>query len=729
MTAPALVRRRLGGTMLVLTAAAAIFAQGDAAAGDFVDLNDFGGVGLLQTPSARFMEEGSFGGGISVVKPYNQIQLFAQPLPFLEAVFRYTDVTDRAYGPVSFSGNQSYKDRSFAFKLRLLEEGPNTPALAIGVQDFGGTGVFGGEYIVASRRWYDFDLSLGLGWGRLGEGGDLRNPLSQLASRFDRDRTGTATASSTPGGSGAGRLFTGRTVGVFGGVQWQTPVDGLSLKVEYDGNDYSNERGTGSQIHQSLPVNFGADYAISDRFRAGIGYERGELMTFRISMRTNFETGSGPIKVLDPPSPPIAVRDPATLNGEAPAPLPKAEFDALLAAVTSALKEQGFTLSAFDVEPERRQVYLWIEQARYRSALTTTGRTVRATSAVLPAWIDRITVIGVDSGVESWRLAVQRSEFEKIAEYRGSPEEVRHSADLDPVQPAHPDADAQGLVKVPAFSWDMGPGVRQQIGGPDGFYFGQILWRLFADVRLTKKLSLSSTISLNLLNNFEDIKLESDSQLPRVRSDIVDYLQQGQQAVTKLEANYITSIHPGVYARLSAGLFEDMYGGVAGELLWRPHFRRWALGIDANVVQQRDYAVRFNFRDYRVATGHVNFFYSFPWYRLRSKVSFGRYLAKDYGTTIELAREFKSGATLGAFATFTDVPARVFGEGSFDKGFFVSVPLDLFFQRSTRSYGNFLFRPLTRDGGQKVRDGIDLYGATDAGNPERIVGDWADVVR
>ena len=64
-------------------------------------------------------------------------------------------------------------------------------------------------------------------------------------------------------------------------------------------------------------------------------------------------------------------------------------------------------------------------------------------------------------------------------------------------------------------------------------------------------------------------------------------------------------------------------------------------------------------------------------------------------------------SSAGVFATFTDVPARVFGEGSFDKGFFVSLPLDLFFQRSTRRYANFLFRPLTRDGGQKVRDGID----------------------
>ncbi len=692
-------------------------------------LNDFGGVGLIQTPSARFATVGTFGAGLSSIKPYNQIQLFATPLPGFEAVFRYTDVIDRPYGPESFSGNQSYKDRSFGFKLLLIEESATLPAVAIGIQDFGGTGVFGGEYLVASRRWYDWDFSFGLGWGRLGEGGDLRNPLARLSNRFDRDRTGTGTSTSTPGGSGVGRLFTGGTIGPFGGVQWTTPIDGLRLQVEYDGNDYSNERGTGSSIRQSLPINVGADYEVSDGFHLGLGYERGERLSFRLSLRTNLETGRGPRKSLDPLPPPVIVRLPEAVSTPAPATFDLKETATLSTAVGTALAAQNFTLAAFDVRPAMRSATIWIEQQRYRSAPLVTGRTVRAVSGLLPPWIDRITVVGVDADVESWRIAVNRAEFEKFGQFRGSPEEIRYSAQLDPVQPGRPEADLSGLVKLPAFSWDTGPGFRQQIGGPDGFYFGQLLWRLTGDLRPTDNLSFSATLTFNLLNNFDDIELESNSLLPRVRSDVVEYLQQGQQAVAKLETNYIWSPASGVYARLSGGLFEEQYGGVAGEVLWRPHFQRWAVGINANVVQQRDFAVRFNFRDYRVATGNVNVYYDFPWFGLKSKVSFGRYLAKDWGTTIEAAREFRSGATLGVFATFTDVPARVFGEGSFDKGFFLSLPFDLVFPRSTRRSVGFLFRPLTRDGGQKVRDGIDLYNATDAGNGGRIVDDWADVVR
>lgn len=713
---------------IVRLALLALIASGAAAkADDNPALNDFGGVGLLQTPTARFAREGTFGGGISSIKPYNQIQIFATPLPWFEAVFRYTDVIDRPFGAESFSGNQSYKDRSFGFKLRLLDESEHRPEVAIGIQDFGGTGVFGGEYLVLSRRWYDFDVSLGLGWGRLGQGGDLRNPLSRLADRFDRDRTGTA--GSAAGESGINRLFTGRSVGVFGGVQWRTPVEGLRLQVEYDGNDYSNERGTGTRVKQTVPVNVGFDYAASDSVHLGLGYERGERLSFRMSVRTDLEYGRGPPKTLDPPLPVVQSRDPLSIPAAAPETVDAETARGVAAAAATRLAEQKFTLAAFDLAPAERAATLWIEQQRLRSSPMVVGRTVRAVSGVLPVWVDRITVVGVDSGVETWRIAVNRAEFEKFEQFRGSPEEIRHGADLDPVQPGDPAADVRDLLALPAWSWDTGPGFRQQIGGPDGFYFGQLLWRVTGDYRVTSRLSVGGALALNLLNNFDGIELRSDSLLPRVRSDIVRYLQEGQQGVTRLEANYIWSPAAGIYARLSGGLFEEMYGGVAGELLWRPHFQRWAVGVNANVVQQRDFAVRFNFRDYRVATGHVNVYYDFPWYRLKAKVSLGRYLARDWGSTIEVAREFSSGATIGAFATFTDVPARVFGEGSFDKGFFFSVPFDLIFPRSTRRNVGFLFRPLTRDGGQKVRDGVDLYNATDAGNAGRVIADWADVVR
>ncbi|MGQ0453179.1 YjbH domain-containing protein, partial [Bacillus sp. SS-TM] len=45
-----------------------------------------------------------------------------------------------------------YKDKSFDFKLRLWEEGYWLPQVAFGKRDIAGTGLFDGEYLVASKQ-------------------------------------------------------------------------------------------------------------------------------------------------------------------------------------------------------------------------------------------------------------------------------------------------------------------------------------------------------------------------------------------------------------------------------------------------------------------------------------------------------------------------------------------------------------------------------------------------
>ena len=77
-----------------------------------------------------------------------------------------------------------------------------------------------------------------------------------------------------------------------------------------------------------------------------------------------------------------------------------------------------------------------------------------------------------------------------------------------------------------------------------------------------------------------------------------------------------------------------------------------------------------------------------------------------------MSRQFPNGIRVGAFATKTNVSAAQFGEGAFDKGIYIVLPLDVMLPRSTSGSGAFLLRPLTRDGGQMVRDGRSLYGIT-----------------
>ncbi len=73
---------------------------------------------------------------------------------------------------------------------------------------------------------------------------------------------------------------------------------------------------------------------------------------------------------------------------------------------------------------------------------------------------------------------------------------------------------------------------------------------------------------------------------------------------------------------------------------------------------------------------------------------------------------------MGAFATKTNVSAAEFGEGSFDKGIYLNIPFDTFLPRSSFDVANFLYHPLTRDGGAILSRQFPLAGLTgkQAGN-------------
>jgi hypothetical protein len=213
--------------------------------------------------------------------------------------------------------------------------------------------------------------------------------------------------------------------------------------------------------------------------------------------------------------------------------------------------------------------------------------------------------------------------------------------------------------------------------------------------------------------------LPSDSRLPHVRSDYARYAHDGGTAMTALYAERIWNAAPDVFARATAGYLEPMFAGVSTELLWRPQGRSFGLGLDLNWVQQRDYGQKLGLRSYSVATGHVSAYADLPLWNLYGVVRAGRYLAGDWGATIELGRRFDSGIEIGGFATFTNVSAARFGEGSFDKGIYLRIPLSLF-GRDTRGSGGVLIRPLQRDGGQLLQVDSRLWEVTRDGREDAL---------
>ena len=213
-----------------------------------------------------------------------------------------------------------------------------------------------------------------------------------------------------------------------------------------------------------------------------------------------------------------------------------------------------------------------------------------------------------------------------------------------------------------------------------------------------------------------DLKLASDSVLPHVRTDIVQYLKQSRGlAVKRMQFNYYNQLSKSFFMKLSGGIFESMFSGYGGEFLYRPYDKNYGVGAEIWEVFQRDYNQMFDLIDYKTVTGHINLYYREP----RSNILFilkgGKYLAKDSGITFDFSRTFRSGLRMGAFS-LTDISEEEFGEGSFDKGFYFWLPVELFSNRYFKRTFGWGLRPITRDGAQTLNYGYPLWGVTDNSN-------------
>ena len=111
--------------------------------------------------------------------------------------------------------------------------------------------------------------------------------------------------------------------------------------------------------------------------------------------------------------------------------------------------------------------------------------------------------------------------------------------------------------------------MKSQIGGPDGFYFGNIKLQYASETLLNKKTNITTMISYGLVDNFDRLKLASDSVLPHVRTDIVQYLKNSKEfSIDQIQLNYFSKPTKNIYTKISAGIFEMMFMGFGGEVLY-----------------------------------------------------------------------------------------------------------------------------------------------------------------
>ncbi|RMD46502.1 MAG: YjbH domain-containing protein, partial [Alphaproteobacteria bacterium] len=623
-----------------------------------------------------------------------RIQATFQALPRLTGTFRYSVLRD-----CNCFGFQNYYDRSVDVQYQLLTGSGLWPAVAVGIRDIGGTGIYGAEYIVATSRLPGgLRVSGGLGFGRLGSFGGFANPFG--LNRRPRWRGGTG------GQLGADRWFRGPAA-LFGGIEWRSPGGRWTLKAEYSSDAYDYESGNRGFFARRSPINLGAEYRVGRFLRVGAYWMYGDALLLRGDVIFNPKERPAGGSIEPAPQPvfhrPTGRQPGAELRDDLSWVEVAGAKERSMAALAQLLERDGLRLEAFRTDGRRAEVV--VRNRRYDSLPQAVGRTARDMSRLMPVSVEifQITLLDLE-GLPVLEVEVPRSALEALSDDVDAPEKMWQA-----VRVRGPRFDRTGFMErdlYPMLHWRIGPYTDTSLFDPANPARIDVGVRLSGEYELAPGVVLRGSVKRKLFGNLDQTARRSNSVLPHVRSDFALYNKGGQNgAIDYLTADYYFKAGSDLYGRLTGGLLERMFAGVAGELLWQRPDSPLALGLELALVQQRAFDAPFGLQDYRVATGHASLYYELsPWYRVQ--LDAGRYLAGDWGGTLTVTRRFDNGWEVGAFVTLTNVSPQQFGEGSFDKGIVFWIPASWAVAQPVPKVGHGVLRPITRDGGAR----LDLQG-------------------
>lgn len=656
--------------------------------------SSYGVPGLLDLPSARSAERDEIAVSLSSSNVGTRASLTYQASPKLSLTFRYSSF-DASIDRI-FAGQETLFDRSFDLKYQIFNEDRLRPAVAIGVNDVIGTGVYSAEYIVATKSLSpSFSATIGVGWGRLAGRNAFENPLSTLFSygavRNDRDvgRGGTASLQS---------LFTGKA-SLFGGFEFDISPK-MRLKLEYSPDLYLRELSSPvSQLELRSPVNVGLSYAPNSNTELQAYYLYGSTFGLSLSYKLNprkpnLVGGSGvaPLPVLPRQTDPKLLRS-WMLHGN-----PK---EPIYSRLSEILRKDGIVLKSLAVDGSNATVV--IENNNFNSGAQSIGRTMRALSHVVPADVVKFTVIPVKNGVPMSSISIDRDAIEEHEFMLSGEGGLFSRMTIEDV----------GAKKIPAlretssFDWTLKPYVTGSYFDPKNPVRLDFGVELAAEYELLSGLVLQGAVRKRILGNRDQSTRSDPSTLPRVRSDANIYAK-SDLTIPEMTLSY--SFRPGkdLYSRVSFGYLESMFGGVSGETIWKPVDSNFAFGVTVSHVYQREFDQLLGFQKYSVTTGHATLYRDFS-NGYSASLDMGRYLAGDWGGTMSLSRRYSNGWEVGAYMTLTNVSFDDFGEGSFDKGIRITVPVEQIIGKPSPTKRSFLIQPILRDGGAKLRVRNPLY--------------------
>ncbi|VDC23525.1 YjbH domain-containing protein [Pseudogemmobacter humi] len=697
----------------------------------------FSGVpGLIDMPSGDTMADGIFSISTSAFGPVSRATISFQITPWMAGSFRLQNTRkwNAATGVdplIPDSVYSSYNDRSFDLRFRLAEEGVWMPAVTLGLQDFLGTGMNSAEYLVATRTFGDrLKVTGGVGWGRLGSYNSFGAPFGERPPGFDP-------ATDTGSELNADTWFKGPAA-AFGGLEYRVN-DRWTVKAEYSSDAYDLESGEKQTFERGSPWNFGVEYQWGDYARIGAYSLYGEEFGLSFHLIMDPKRRPGTIGILGSGPVPVGHRPSRAANPDAwdKGWVTQPDANALLRKnLSKYLEKDGILIEDFAYTAGTVQIR--IRNSTIDAPSQAVGRVARALSNVMPASVETFEIVPVVRGMAASKITIRRSDLERL-EYTPNAgavlrERIAYS-DAGGMIPGSLGPD-EGLY--PKFRWRIMPGYR--VSAPAR---GDIGIRATASYDIAPGWIVSGQVYQRVADNLDKVfVIDKGGSLPPVRSDVRDYNREGAFAVERATLAWYAHPMENIYSRVTVGYLERMHGGVSGEIMWKPANSRLALGAELNFTKQRNVDGGFGFGymrepdgggpeyfyEHEAVTGHLSAWYDFGNGYL-GQLDVGRYLAGDVGATLTLDREFANGWKVGAFASFTDASAQEFGEGSFDKGVRLTIPMNWMLGNPTRQEISQTIRPLQRDGGARVDVDGRLYDLIRDYHSDRVDDQWDRVWR
>ena len=637
--------------------------------------SDFGITGLIDIPTARMSVDGTLTTTAAIQSRTNSYIITYQATPWLEGAFRYTGFTESSY---------SY-DRNYEIKLRLLEENKYIPQVSVGIRDLVGTGKWGSEYLVASKKIDNLDLTLGMGWGRLAGQGDFTNPLTFFSESFEERNKNVGFG----GKLATGIFFSGEEAGIFGGLKYQFGSLPLSLMIEYNPDQYSFEVSGGGREPAS-PVSAAIKWDVTPDL--SLTLSRQHRQEWGIQLSAALDTKSLPSK------PPYRLH--LSSLDLAPIDLPKginqsSWYDTLLYDV----ERSGILLLEATIDDSGNSATIVMGNTGYPVWIDAVAVMVNLADLHLPIKVNVFNIVVEEEGYRVNSIRVRRPSLNFSKNRQLVEREIRIEPFKNTLSAQHRTDFFQKKIL-----FDVNLSHRVQLFDPDDPARYQLYVKIGMGMMLPGNLVLTGAIDRDITNNFDESTRESNSIITRVRSDVVKYLNEGESGIDSLLIQKRGNLENDIFYRVFGGILESMYSGLGGEVVYQPFQSRLAFGFSANWVRQRDFSKTFRHLEYETATAFASAYWATPFYNFDLAVHAGKYLARDYGATLEIRRTFRNGWMVGLWATKTNVSAEDFGEGSFDKGLFFKIPLAWISGKSNRSSYTTRIRPIQRDGGQYLED-------------------------